>query len=156
MTMPIAFAESFSTKTDEFSAVWALSFVYYLLYIVKLDTKNKRYQSYYLHYIFMGISAGLAFEDKPNVMISIVWFALFLLLFCIHRCMRGIVTFRKSKNYERTSYWYDNPRIFRISNDGNNEYGDYVYTNVNVTNEKKFGDSDIIVYISEDSPDTDL
>lgn len=85
MTMPIAFAESFSTQTDEFSAVWVLSFVYYLLYIVKLDTTIKRCQSYYLHYIFMGISAGLAFEAKPNVMISIVWFALFLLLFCIYK-----------------------------------------------------------------------
>ncbi len=85
MTMPIAFAESFSTQTDEFSAVWVLLFVYYLLYIVKQDTAIKRCQSYYLHYTFMGISVGLAFESKPNVMISIAWFALFLIFFCIYK-----------------------------------------------------------------------
>ena len=90
---PICFSEALTTQVDNFGAMWALMFVYYILnYLIP----NKEYSMEYnwSEMLLMGIMVGLGYLTKPNVCIPMFIFVVGLLIVCIYRRDKVITIFK--------------------------------------------------------------
>lgn len=79
---PISFAEALTTQTDVFAALWLLSFVTLLLFIMKNknDIFNKAGN---IHFIFIGLILGFAYNTKVHTILGMIFFSLFYLIFLL-------------------------------------------------------------------------
>ena len=78
VSMPIAFSEALSTQVDEYSTMWLLIFVYFMLsYAGKSFTVNFRCL---FDILTIGFSLGFSYLAKPSVIMAEAVFALWVLL----------------------------------------------------------------------------
>lgn len=79
---PIAFAEAFSSQSDNFSAVWMLFFIFLLLKQIN-EYENVGFTISIFNYIMIGLITGIAYETKPNVIIPMLCFGVYFEIACI-------------------------------------------------------------------------
>lgn len=84
-TTPIAFGEALTTQVDMFSGLWLLVFVYSILLFTNMNQKLNWNMESFFQLLLMGCSAGFCYLSKPSTMIAVPFFAIWLLLICIHR-----------------------------------------------------------------------
>lgn len=85
MTTPIAFAESLTTQVDNFSALWMLIFTYYILDFLNPKEKIEINSSSIQNVLVIGACIAFGYLCKPSVSISMVIFAIWLLIVCAIR-----------------------------------------------------------------------
>lgn len=85
MTMPIAFAESVTTQVDNFAALWMLVFAYFIIDFIEVNKKIQFNRETIINVIILGCCVGFGYLCKPSVSISMVIFAVWLLIICIVR-----------------------------------------------------------------------
>ena len=85
VSMPIAFAEAFSTQVDNFAALWCLIFTYLILDFLNKDEKIKIDKENIIKLICLGMCLGFGFLTKPTILFSNALFTLYLLFMCIRR-----------------------------------------------------------------------
>lgn len=79
LSMPITVAEAFSTQVDNFATVWMLVFAYECLLLIKKE-KLELNKSTISSLIIAGASLGIGYLTKPTVCISMVIFAVALII----------------------------------------------------------------------------
>lgn len=84
-TMPIAFAEAFTTQVDNISTIWLLSFVYLLLDLLKLEEKLLLNKYMIGKVILLSLCIGYGILTKPSVGFGFFIFCIWLLLVVIRR-----------------------------------------------------------------------
>lgn len=85
MTMPIAFAESMTTQVDNFATLWLLIFAYFIIDFVDLSKKIQFTKESVNRVIILGSCVSLGYLCKPSASISMLVFAIWLLIICIIR-----------------------------------------------------------------------
>lgn len=85
LSLPIAFAESFTTQNDNFATVWMLYFAYILLDFTNLDQKIILTKDTISKVCTLGILVSLGYLTKPSVCIGMAVMVLWLLAVCIRR-----------------------------------------------------------------------
>lgn len=78
-SMPIAFAESFSTQLDNFATLWLLIFVYECIKLCKCNKLQKE-PLLYAKLVVIGLSGGFGYLTKPSVCIAMAVFAVGLVI----------------------------------------------------------------------------
>ncbi len=84
-SMPIAFAEAFTTQVDNFSALWMLGFAYLLIDLLDVKEKiafDRKTVSKVSH---LALCVAYGYLAKPSVGFSMVFFAVWLLVIVIRR-----------------------------------------------------------------------
>lgn len=85
MTMPIAFAESMTTQVDNFATLWLLIFAYFIIDFVDLSKKIQFTKESVNRVIILGSCVSFGYLCKPSASISMLVFAIWLLIICIIR-----------------------------------------------------------------------
>ena len=85
-TTPIVFAESLSTQTDEFAALWILVFTRILLELAYCDDKLQLNNRGILRLCILAISLALGIITKPSGLFCVAVLFFWLLYICIKRC----------------------------------------------------------------------
>ena len=85
LTMPIAFAEAFTTQVDNYSALWLLSFVYILLDFYNVENRLEFHIQSIMKVIVLGLCIALGYLSKPSVGVGMVVYVLWLLLISVIR-----------------------------------------------------------------------
>lgn len=84
-SMPIAFAEAFTTQVDNFAALWMLSTVYLLLDMLRSDNKLEWNKETFSEVCILSLCVGFGYLTKPSVGIGLLIFAIWLLIMVIRR-----------------------------------------------------------------------
>lgn len=85
LTMPIAFAEAFTTQVDNYSALWLLSFVYILLDFYNVNNRLEFRRESIIKVIVLGLCVAFGYLSKPSVGVGMVIYVLWLLIISIIR-----------------------------------------------------------------------
>ena len=84
-SMPIGFAEAFSTQVDNFAALWCLIFTYIILDFLNKNDKITLNKENVLKIICLGLCIGFGYLTKPTILFSDALFTLYLFYMCIRR-----------------------------------------------------------------------
>lgn len=84
-TMPIAFAEAFTTQVDNISTIWLLSFVYLLLDLLNVEEKLTFNSNTIVKVIMLSLCIAYGILTKPSVGFGYLAFCIWLLLVVIRR-----------------------------------------------------------------------
>lgn len=90
-TMPIAFAEAFSTQVDNFSSLFLLCFVYIIIKLLNPDEKLVLDKITWTRVMILGFCVAFGYLSKPSVCVGMVFFALWLLCTVIKRKDRIVI-----------------------------------------------------------------
>lgn len=82
---PIAFAEALTTQVDNYSAMYALCFVYLLLDFMHMEKKLAWNKYSVVQVITLGLCVSFGYLAKPSVGIAMLVYALWLLMVSILR-----------------------------------------------------------------------
>lgn len=85
LTMPIAFAEGFTTQVDNFSALWLLAFVYILLDFYNVENGLEFHTQTIVKVIVLGYCIAFGYLSKPSVGVGMLVYVLWLLLISVMR-----------------------------------------------------------------------
>lgn len=85
VSMPIAFSEALTTQVDEFSTLWLLIFVYFLIDFLDKEKKLSWSKTTIVSIIIMAACIGFGYLTKPSIMFAILFFLLGLLMICLKR-----------------------------------------------------------------------
>ncbi|WP_027203361.1 hypothetical protein [Butyrivibrio fibrisolvens] len=84
-TSPTVFAESLSTQTDEFAALWIFVFVSVLLELVYCDDKLQLNKRGIIRLCVLAFSLALSILTKPSGLFCVAVFFFWLLYICLKR-----------------------------------------------------------------------
>lgn len=84
-TMPIAFAEAFSTQVDNFSSLFLLCFVYIILKLLNPAERLMLNRTTWSRVIILSFCVAFGYLSKPSVCVGMAFFALWLLFVVIKR-----------------------------------------------------------------------
>jgi hypothetical protein len=85
LSMPSAFAEALTTQVDQFSTLWLLIFVYFLLDFTAEIEKITFDRQSVLGVCALGFCVSLGYMTKPSVSIGMLLFTVWLLILAIRR-----------------------------------------------------------------------
>ena len=90
LTMPIAFAEAFTTQNDLLCTMWLLIFVYTILDLYHYP--NLQMNRFYIQkVIILSLAIGFGYLTKPSIMFAVVVFAFGLLIIVLKERTRIII-----------------------------------------------------------------
>lgn len=84
-SMPIAFAEAFTTQVDNFAALWMLSTVYLLIDLLRRENRLEWSKNTYGRVVILSFCVTFGYLTKPSVGIGMLFFAIWLLIVVIRR-----------------------------------------------------------------------
>ena len=84
-SMPIAFAEAFTTQVDNFSALWMLATVYLLLDLLRYENRLEWDKKTFGRVIALSLCVAFGYLTKPSIGIGLLLFVIWLLIMVIKR-----------------------------------------------------------------------
>lgn len=84
-SMPIAFAEAFTTQIEQFATVFMLIFVYFILDLLKDDFRFAFSKEVIGKVLVLGACIAFGYHTKPSVLFGMLVFAVWLLIVCLKR-----------------------------------------------------------------------
>ena len=84
-SMPIAFAEAFTTQIEQFATVFMLIFVYVILDLLQDDFRFVFSKEVIVKVLILGACIAFGYHTKPSVLFGMLIFAVWLLIVCLKR-----------------------------------------------------------------------
>ena len=84
-SMPIAFAEAFTTQIEQFATVFMLIYVYFILDLLQDDFQFAFSKEVIAKVLILGACIAFGYHTKPSVLFGMLIFAVWLLLVCLRR-----------------------------------------------------------------------
>ena len=85
LAMPIAFAESTTTQTDNYATMWLLFFVFIILDFLMSDVRLSLNKATIIKVALLSLCISFGYMSKPSVCVAMLVFLLGLLIRCIKK-----------------------------------------------------------------------